>query len=110
MTSSATRSWQWARVASSPSPPCRRNEPRARRALAAGLVEVEACERALTRFSPSSDPLHASTAPGKWIKVDPRSSPHSAPPIDARRVTAGRFDPRSSRRSLQPATTGPSPS
>lgn len=69
------------------------SEPQAQRALAAGLVEVEACERALTRFSPSSDLSRLNGALGEWVEVDPRLVAALRAAVDARRVTAGLFDP-----------------
>ena len=87
------------------------DEPQAQRALAAGLVEVETCERALTRFSPSSDLSRLNGALGEWVEVDPRLVAALRAAVDARRVTARPASTRrSSSRSSPPATTGPSPS
>jgi thiamine biosynthesis lipoprotein len=69
------------------------DEPQAQRALAAGLVEVEACERVLTRFNPSSDLSRLNASVGEWVEVDPRLVAALRAAVDARRVTGGRFDP-----------------
>ena len=69
------------------------DEPHAQRALAAGLVEVETCERALTRFQPTSDLSRLNGAHGDWLEVDPRLVAVLRAAVDARRVTRGRFDP-----------------
>jgi FAD:protein FMN transferase len=69
------------------------DEPHAQRALAAGLAEVEACERALTRFSPSSDLSRLNGALGEWVEVDPRLAAALRAAVDARRATGGLFDP-----------------
>jgi thiamine biosynthesis lipoprotein len=69
------------------------HEPQAQRALAAGLAEVEACERALTRFRPSSDLSRLNGAVGEWVEVDPRLVGALRAAVDARRATAGLFDP-----------------
>jgi thiamine biosynthesis lipoprotein len=69
------------------------DEPEAQRALAAGLVEVEACERALTRFNPTSDLSRLNGALGEWAEVDPRLVAALRAAVDARRVTSGLFDP-----------------
>jgi thiamine biosynthesis lipoprotein len=69
------------------------DEPQAQRALAAGLVEVETCERVLTRFQPTSDLSRLNGALGEWLEVDPRLVAALRAAVDARRVTRGRFDP-----------------
>jgi FAD:protein FMN transferase len=69
------------------------DEPDALRALAAGLAEVEACERALTRFSPASDLSRLNGALGEWVEVDPRLVAALRAAVDARRATGGLFDP-----------------
>lgn len=69
------------------------DEPQAQRALAAGLVEVETCERVLTRFDPASDLSRLNGALGEWVDVDPRLVAALRAAVDARRVTGGRFDP-----------------
>jgi thiamine biosynthesis lipoprotein len=69
------------------------DEPHAQRALAAGLVEVEACERVLTRFKPSSDLSRLNGSLGEWVEVDPRLVAALRAAVDARRATAGLFDP-----------------
>jgi thiamine biosynthesis lipoprotein len=68
-------------------------EPQAQRALAAGLVEVETCERVLTRFNPTSDLSRLNGALGEWVDVDPRLLAALRAAVDARRATAGLFDP-----------------
>ena len=69
------------------------DEPEAQRALAAGLVEVETCERVLTRFKPTSDLSRLNGALGEWVEVDPRLVAALRAALDARRMTAGLFDP-----------------
>jgi FAD:protein FMN transferase len=69
------------------------DEPQAQRALAAGLVEVETCERVLTRFNPSSDLSRLNGALGEWVDVDARLAAALRAAVDARRATAGLFDP-----------------
>jgi thiamine biosynthesis lipoprotein len=69
------------------------HEPQAQRALAAGLVEVETCERVLTRFKPSSDLSRLNGSLGEWVEVDPRLVAALRAAVDARRSTAGLFDP-----------------
>jgi FAD:protein FMN transferase len=68
-------------------------EPHARRALAAGLAEVEACEHVLTRFDPTSDLSRLNAAAGAWIEVDARLVAALRAAIRMRRATQGRFDP-----------------
>jgi FAD:protein FMN transferase len=70
-----------------------KDEPQAQRALAAGLVEVETCERVLTRFNPSSDLSRLNGSLGEWVDVDPRLVAALRAAVDARRATAGLFDP-----------------
>ena len=69
------------------------HEPQALRALAAGLAEVEVCERVLTRFKPTSDLSRLNAAAGTWVEVDPRLAAALRRAVDARRATDGRFDP-----------------
>jgi len=69
------------------------DETQAQRALAAGLDEVETCERVLTRFNPDSDLSRLNGALGQWVGVDARLVAALRAAVDARRVTAGRFDP-----------------
>jgi len=69
------------------------DEAQARRTLAAGLAEVETCERVLTRFNPASDLSRLNGARGEWLTVDVRLVAALRAAVDARRVTAGRFDP-----------------
>jgi FAD:protein FMN transferase len=68
-------------------------EPQAMAALAAGLAEVEICERVLTRFDPTSDLSRLNAATGTWVDVDPRLAAALRAAVDARRATDGRFDP-----------------
>jgi len=69
------------------------DEPQAQRALAAGLVEIETCERVLTRFKPSSDLSRLNGALGQWTVVDPRLLAALRAAVDARQMTDGLFDP-----------------
>lgn len=69
------------------------DEPQAQRALAAGLVEVETCERVLTRFSPTSDLSRLNGSLGEWVDANPRLVAALRAAVDARRATAGLFDP-----------------
>jgi thiamine biosynthesis lipoprotein len=69
------------------------DEPQAQRALAAGLVEVETCERVLTRFNPTSDLSRLNGSLGEWVDVDARLVAALRAAVDARRATAGLFDP-----------------
>ena len=45
---------------------------RARQALVAASTEVEACERALSRFDPASDLSRLNAASGEWVEIDLR--------------------------------------
>ena len=45
---------------------------RARQALVAASAEVEACERALSRFDPASDLSRLNAASGEWVEIDRR--------------------------------------
>jgi FAD:protein FMN transferase len=65
----------------------------ARRALAAGRAEVEACERALSRFNPASDLSRLNRAAGDWVDVDPRLAVALRLALRGRAATNGRFDP-----------------
>lgn len=69
------------------------DEPQAQRALAAGLLEVETCERVLTRFKPTSDLSRLNGSLGEWVEVDPRLVAALRAAVDARRATRGLFDP-----------------
>jgi thiamine biosynthesis lipoprotein len=66
---------------------------RARRALAAARAEVEACERALSRFDPASDLSRLNAAAGSWVRVDERLTSALALAARARDATGGLFDP-----------------
>ena len=65
----------------------------ARLALAAAQHEVEACERALSRFEGDSDLTRLNRAAGTWIRVDQRLADALIVALDARVNTGGRFDP-----------------
>ena len=85
-------------------------EPQAQRALAAGLVEVETCERVLTRFSRAAT-FHGSTAlSASGSRSTLGSSLRCARPWTPARRPPGCSTRRSSIRSSPPATTAPSPS
>ncbi len=64
----------------------------AQRALAAGRREVDACERALSRFDPESDLALLNRMAGEWVAVDTRLVEALAAAEQARRETAGGFD------------------
>ena len=66
---------------------------RARQALEAGRAEVEACERALSRFDAASDLSRLNRAEGDWVEVDPRLAGALRLALRGREATAGRFDP-----------------
>jgi thiamine biosynthesis lipoprotein len=65
----------------------------ARLAIDAAVAEIDACERALSRFDPTSDLSRLNREAGSWVDVDPRLVEALRLAIDARRTTAGRFDP-----------------
>jgi FAD:protein FMN transferase len=65
----------------------------ARRTLLAGAAEVEACERALSRFDPASDLSRLNRASGEWVAVDERLERALDAALRIRTDTAGRFDP-----------------
>jgi thiamine biosynthesis lipoprotein len=65
----------------------------AQQALAAARVEVEACERALSRFDPGSDLSRVNGAAGEWVEVDQRLEHALAAAVRIRTATDGRFDP-----------------
>lgn len=70
-----------------------RDGRRARRALAAAVAEVAACERALSRFDPASDLSRLNGAAGAWTAVDRRLVHALSLAARAREDTGGRFDP-----------------
>jgi FAD:protein FMN transferase len=72
---------------------CSASDRRTRRALAAGQAEVEACERALSRFDPASDLSRLNGARGNWVEIDKRLLESLAAALRARELTDGRFDP-----------------
>jgi thiamine biosynthesis lipoprotein len=65
----------------------------ARRALAAGRTEIEACEQVLTRFDPASDLSRTNDHAGEWVEVDARLVDALRVARLARAATGGRFDP-----------------
>ena len=65
----------------------------ARRALVAGSAEVEACERALSRFDPTSDLSRLNTASGEWVAIDERLERALQVALRIRNETDGKFDP-----------------
>jgi thiamine biosynthesis lipoprotein len=65
----------------------------ARRALLAGTAEVEACERALSRFDPASDLSRLNRAAGEWVAIDERLERALQAAVRIRSETGGRFDP-----------------
>jgi FAD:protein FMN transferase len=69
------------------------DELRARIALAAAQVEVEAVEAELSRFRPESDLSRLNAAAGSWIPVGRRLLEALRLAIRAREDTGGRFDP-----------------
>ncbi len=68
-------------------------ERASRRARAAGRAEVDACERALSRFDARSDLSRANAGAGDWVAVGPRLLGALRAALDAREATGGRFDP-----------------
>src|SRR5206468_8559929 len=66
---------------------------RAQRALAAAVIEVSACERALSRFDVHSDLSRLNAADGAWLAVDVRLREALRLARAARHETGGRFDP-----------------
>jgi FAD:protein FMN transferase len=71
----------------------RPDAPRARRALTAGRVEVDSCERALSRFDANSDLSRLNGAGGEWCAIDDRLVEALRVALRAREETGGRFDP-----------------
>ena len=65
----------------------------AARALAAARCEVEACERALSRFDARSDLSRLNRASGAWVEVDSRLGEALVAAVRAREETGGLFDP-----------------
>ena len=66
---------------------------RARHALVAASAEVEACERALSRFDPASDLSRLNAASGEWVEIDRRLE---------RALRAATPPPRGDRRQVRP--------
>jgi thiamine biosynthesis lipoprotein len=65
----------------------------ARRALLAATAEVEACERALSRFDPTSDLSRLNRAAGEWVAIDERLERALHTALRVRTETSSRFDP-----------------
>jgi FAD:protein FMN transferase len=65
----------------------------AQRAIEAAVAEVDACERALSRFDPTSDLSRLNRDAGSWVDVDARLVEALRLALDARLATSGRFDP-----------------
>jgi thiamine biosynthesis lipoprotein len=65
----------------------------ARRAILAGIAEIEACERALSRFDEASDLSRLNRATGEWVEIDERLERALDAALRVRDETAGRFDP-----------------
>ncbi|HZR96196.1 MAG TPA: FAD:protein FMN transferase [Gaiellaceae bacterium] len=65
----------------------------ARAALDAAVREVEACERALSRFDAASDLSRLNAGAGTWVAVDVRLREALRLALRARAATGGRFDP-----------------
>jgi len=63
-----------------------------RRALEAARHEVDACERALSRFDAESDLSRLNRAAGSWVGVDTRLVDALTAALRARADTGGRFD------------------
>jgi thiamine biosynthesis lipoprotein len=70
-----------------------RDEANARRAIDLALAELEALERALSRFDASSGLSQLNAASGCWAKVDERLFRAVTAAVNAREATGGRFDP-----------------
>ncbi len=66
---------------------------RARRALLSAREEVDACERALSRFDSASDLCRLNREAGTWVEVDPRLVDALGLALRTRIATGGRFDP-----------------
>ena len=62
-------------------------------ALAAGRAEIEACERALSRFDPASDLSRLNAAAGEWVEVGELLATALRLALRARVESDGRFDP-----------------
>ena len=65
----------------------------AHRAIAAAVIEVAACERALSRFDPGSELSRLNAAGGAWTECGPRLLGALSAAVDAREATGGLFDP-----------------
>ena len=65
----------------------------ASRALAAARAEVAACERALSRFDPTSDLSQVNGAGGAWVVVNERLVEALEAALRGRTETGGLFDP-----------------
>ncbi|HEY6960530.1 MAG TPA: FAD:protein FMN transferase [Gaiellaceae bacterium] len=67
--------------------------PSARRAMRAAHAEVDACERALSRFDADSDLSRVNAAAGEWVTVGDRLLGALAAAVAMREATGGRCDP-----------------
>lgn len=65
----------------------------ARRALLAAAGEIEACERALSRFDAASELSLLNREAGEWVSVGERLEGALRAAVRIREETAGRFDP-----------------
>jgi thiamine biosynthesis lipoprotein len=72
---------------------CRADRLLARHAILAGIAEVEACSRSLSRFDPASDLSRLNRAAGEWVAIDERLEHALRAALRIRTDTAGRFDP-----------------
>jgi thiamine biosynthesis lipoprotein len=71
----------------------RRDLARAQRAMRAGFLEVERCERALSRFRPTSDLSRLNRGNGSWVGIDARLLDALTLALRLRDETDGRYDP-----------------
>ena len=65
----------------------------ARAAIEAALAEIDAQERALSRFDRSSDLSALNAAAGTWVPVGDRLARALRAAVEARAATGGRYDP-----------------
>jgi FAD:protein FMN transferase len=62
-------------------------------ALAAARREIDACERALSRFDPASELSALNAAAGTWAAAGPRLVEALRAALEARAASGGRYDP-----------------
>lgn len=62
-------------------------------AVAAARREIDACERALSRFDPASDLSALNAAAGSWVAACPRLVGALQAALEARAASGGRYDP-----------------